>query len=100
MFTALDRANRELGYVHRSALNLFIVIVDSPLLHTYMVKCQIELRERECAPLRDMRVSNIMEHRSDANLLLPKGFDKKRPMQIKLPGMELRKHHELFGTDL
>ncbi len=51
VFSALDRGNRELGYVHR-----------------------------------DMRISNIMEHRPNANLVLPKGFNKGRAKAFKLPG--------------
>lgn len=50
VFSALDRGNRELGYVHR-----------------------------------DMRISNVMEHRPDAKLILPKGY-KGKAKQFKLPG--------------
>lgn len=32
-----------------------------------------------------MRISNIMEHRPDAKLVLPKGF-KSKAKQFKLPG--------------
>lgn len=38
-----------------------------------------------CFSLRDMRISNIMEHRPDAKLVLPKGF-KSKAKQFKLPG--------------
>ncbi|CAL8466107.1 g5643 [Coccomyxa elongata] len=73
VFSALDRGNRELGYVHR-----------------------------------DMRISNIMEHRPNANLVLPKGFNKGKAKAFKLPGdkrpAELRfaiidnGHARLLGT--
>lgn len=35
---------------------------------------------------RDMRISNIMEHRPEASLILPKGFKSKKK-QFKLPGI-------------
>ncbi len=55
---------------------------------------------------RDMRVGNIMEHRADAEMVLPKGFSggNKKRSTFKLPGARGSKPEpltaECLGVDL
>ena len=94
-FAALDRANRELGYVHRFAGALTGISVPAVQHRAPCSRDQHSVVKQMLllfAGCRDMRVGNIMEHRPEGELMLPEGFskEKKKRNAFKLPGAGTR----------
>ena len=96
-FAALDKANKELGYVHRCSrysspfpltVQPCVCAVSRPQ-HPRFVSSFLVLL------YRDMRISNIMEHRTDGEPYLPSGFSSGKKT-FHLPGMTWSEPHSFL----